>query len=77
MRKQKQQNRLNIIIDIFIGYIIGWVYSRTPASSASKDNSKFETLLIKIISLKQKNLSATVEKMKFFLFKKTVYGSFI
>ena len=41
--------------------------------------SKFETLIVKIFSLKQKAnqiLSAAIEKIKFFLFKKTVYGSF-
>ena len=48
-------------------------------SSIPKENSKFEILIAKIFSLKQKAnqiLSATLEKIKFCLFKKTVYGSF-
>ena len=48
-------------------------------SSIPKENGKFEILIAKIFSLKQKAnqiLSATLEKIKFCLFKKTVYGSF-
>ena len=60
--------------------IIGWVYqdSRPPALSAPKGNSKFEILLAKIFSLKKQNqiLPVTIEKIKFLLFSKTVYGSF-
>ena len=57
---------------------IYWVYhwlgiSRFTAPLAPKVNSKFEILLIKIFSLKQKNqnqiLPATIEKIKFLLFK--------
>ena len=50
--------------------------SRPPAP---KGNSKLEILLVKIFNLKQKTsqtLPATIEKIKFCLFKKTVYGSF-
>ena len=48
-------------MDIFIGYIIGWVYqdSRPLLPSTHKGNSKFEILLAKIFSLKQKPKSNT------------------
>ena len=52
---------------------------RSLRSSAPKADSKFDILLAKIFSLKQwtnQMLSATFEKLKFCLFKKTVYGSF-
>ena len=42
--------------------------------SATKSNRKFETLVVKVISLKQKVnqiLSATIDKIKFCLFKIT------
>ena len=42
--------------------------------SATKSNRKFEILVVKVISLKQKAnqiLSATIDKIKFCLFKKT------
>ena len=53
-----------------------WVYQdlRPPALQG---NSKFEILLVKIFCLKQKTsqiLPATIEKIKFCFFKKTVYG---
>ena len=43
-------------MDILTRYIIGWVDkdSRPPASSASKCSSKFEILLAKMFSLKEK-----------------------
>ena len=47
--------------------------ARSPPSSAPKGNSRFEILLVKIFSLKQKSrqiLPATIEKIKFCLFKK-------
>ena len=50
-----------------------------PTHCPHKDNNKFEIVTVKIFSLKQKAnqiLSATIEKIKFFLFRKTVYGSF-
>ena len=43
-----------------------------------KGNKKFKTLLVQIFSLKTKNnqiLPVTIEKIDFFLSKKTVYGS--
>ena len=42
---------------MFIGYITGWVYqdSRQPPPSAPKGHSKFEILLVKIFSPKQKS----------------------
>ena len=49
-------------------------------ASAHKDNSKFEILVVKIFSLKQKEnqiLSATIEKINFFLSRKQeICGSF-
>ena len=78
MEKQQQQNRqINYqkVSDIFIRYIIGWVYqdSQPLFPSALKGNSKFEIVIVKIFSLKQKKqqnqiISATLEKI--------VYGSF-
>ena len=47
--------------------------ARSPPSSAPKGNSRFEILLVKIFSLKQKSwqiLPATIGKIKFCLFKK-------
>ena len=47
--------------------------------SVPKGNSKFEIVLVKILSLKRKTnqiFPATLEKIKFCLFKKTVYSSF-
>ena len=44
-----------------------------PAYCPQKDNNKFEILIAKIISLKQKAsqiLSATIEKINFFLSRK-------
>ena len=49
------------------------------APSAHQSNSEFEILPVKKFGLKKtKNqmLPATIEKMKFLLFKKTVYVSF-
>ena len=70
-------------MDIFIGYIFGLVCqdSRPPTPQPPKGISKIEILLVKIFSLKQKKqqnqiLSATIEKIKFLLSKKTLYGSF-
>ena len=43
-----------------------------------KGKSKFEILLVKIFSPEQKTnqmLSATIEKIKYFVFKKTINGS--
>ena len=45
-----------------------------PAPSTLKDNRKFSILLTKIFSLKQKTnqiLPATIEKIRFYLFKET------
>ena len=45
----------------------------------AKSKSKFEILIVNIFCLKQKTnqiLSAAIEKINFFLFKKTIYGSF-
>ena len=53
--------------------------SRPPAHSAPKCNSKFEILIVKIFSLKQKTnqiLPTTTGKIKFSLFKKTTPCSF-
>ena len=51
------------------------IYSTWPPTpSDTKGNSKFETLLVKIFRLKQKKnqrFPATIEKITFFLFKKT------
>ena len=61
-------------MDTFIGY--NKIHS--PQPSVPKDG-KFEILLVKIFSLKQKInqiLPATTEKIKMFLFKKSVFGSF-
>ena len=58
-----------------IGY---WVY-QDSGPPALKGNGKLKILLVKIFSLKQKTsqiLPATLEKIKFCLFKKTVWGSF-
>ena len=69
-------NHQKDIIDIFNGYIIGYI-GYIPFSSIG--NTKSEILLVKIFSIKQKKnqiLPATIEKIKFLLFKKTVYGSF-
>ena len=48
-----------------------------PKSGPAKGKSKFETLIVKIFCLKQKAkiLTAAIEKVKFFLFKETIYGS--
>ena len=75
-------NHKKNIRDILLGYIFGWLYQdlQTQALSASKGNSKFKILLVKIFILKQKtksNASTYYKKIKFLLFKKTVYGSFI
>ena len=66
---------------MFTGYFIDWVNqeSRSPAPLPPKYNKKFEILLVKIFNLKQKQnqlLLVTLEKIKFLLLKKTVYGSF-
>ena len=54
--------------------------SQPLAHSDMKGNSKFEILLVKIFSLKQKKtnqlLPATKEKIKFRLFKNTATCSF-
>ena len=50
-----------------------------PGPRDPQGNSKFEILLVKIFSLKQKtqsNTSSNIEKIKLSLFEKTVYGSF-
>ena len=50
-----------------------------PTNSPSKGNSKFEILIVKMFSLKQKTnqmLSETIEKINVLLFKKTIYGFF-
>ena len=49
-----------------------------PWPSAPTGDNKFEILLVKIFIKKRKNqiLSAILEKIKFFLFKKTAYDSF-
>ena len=39
-------------MDIFIGYLIGWVRFTDPEPSLPKSNSKFEVLLVKIFGLK-------------------------
>ena len=63
-------------------YIIGWAYqdSRHPVLSTPKGNSKFDILLVKNTQSKTKKqnqiLPVTIKKIKFLLFKKTVYGSF-
>ena len=62
-------------------YIIGWVYQDSWSSvpSALKVNNKFEVLLVKILSLKQKQnqeLLAITENIKFLLLKKTYYDFF-
>ena len=52
--------------------------SRPPATQALKSNSKFEILLVKIFSLKQKAnqiLPVTVGKIKFCLFNSTAHSS--
>ena len=61
--------------------IIGWVYQDSWSSvpSALKVNNKFEVLLVKILSLKQKQnqeLLAITENIKFLLLKKTYYDFF-
>ena len=56
---------------------MNWVY--LSVLSAAKGKSKFEILLVKIFSLKQKiksNTSSYYNKIKFLLFKKIFDGSF-
>ena len=53
-------NNSKYIIDIFIGYLTGWVRFKAPGPFGPKGNSKFETLLVKEFSLKTKN------KIKYF-----------
>ena len=58
---------------------IGYIKIRVPQPPALKGNVKFKTLLGQIFSLKKKInqiLLATLDKIKLFLFKKTVYSSF-
>ena len=60
-----------IIIDIFIRYILGWVYQdlRPLAPSVPKAHSQFEILLLKIFSLKLKQnqmIPAIIEKNQMF-----------
>ena len=49
-----------------------------PKSGPAKGKSKFEILIVKIFCLKQKAnqiFTAAIEKVKFILFKETIYGS--
>ena len=70
---------LFIYLLVYIGCIISWVY-QDSRPSGPKGNCKCEILLVKIFNLKQKAKSNTSSyyrvKIKFLLFKKTVYGSF-
>ena len=67
-------------MDIFIElFIHGYIYSRPLPHLPPKGNSKFEILLVKTFSLKQKAneiLLATIEGIRFCLLEKTDYGSF-
>ena len=40
---------------MFIGYLTGWVRFKAPAPFDPKGNSKFETITVKMYSLKRKN----------------------
>ena len=58
-------------------YSLGIPRFRAPGH-CPKDKSKFEILLVKIFCLEQKTNqihSATIEKIKYFVFKKTINGS--
>ena len=53
-----------------------WLYQDSRPSSP-KGNSKLKILLIFLLSLKQKTnqiLQAAIERIKFFLFRKAIYG---
>ena len=61
-------------MDIFIGYLTGWVRFTALNPSAPKSNSKFE-VFIKILSLKQKtkaNTSSYNRKTQTFTFQENV-----
>ena len=43
-------------MDIFIGYLTGWARFKDPGPFCRKGNSKFESLLVKLLSLKTKKI---------------------
>ena len=78
LRNNAYKTNVSLIIFILL-LLYNRIFMVDSRSLVPKGNKKFEILLVKVFSLKQKTskiLSATIKKVKFFLFKETASCSF-
>ena len=71
--------KTNVSLIFILLLLCNRIFMVDSRSLVPKGNKKFEILLVKVFSLKQKIskiLSATIKKVKFFLFKETASCSF-